>query len=279
MKLAHLVLAHNHPLQLERLVKRLSDADAHVYIHLDAKTDIAGFEHIGSIPNTSFIKNRVNVKWGEYSTIQGTLNAMEEILAAGTTYSHINLLSGADYPLQSNAATQKFLFANADKTFMWYDQIFDNWVHGQVRINKYDFGDYGFPGRYQAAQLVNKILPDRKLPGNMIAYGRAQWLTITPESAAYVINFIKNNRAARRFLRMTWCVDEVFFQTILCNSPLKDKIVNDNLRYIELDPGFRPVVITTQHLDRLLASGKFFARKFDYNIDSAIFDELDKAVR
>lgn len=275
MKLAHLILAHNHPLQLQRLVNRLSNPDADIYIHLDAKTDISEYEHIKDIPRAFFIKNRVNVKWGEYSVIQATLNGLEEILETGITYTHINLLSGNDYPLQNNANIHNFLFAHPEKTFMWWDRIFNDWVHGQVRINQYDLSSYGFPGRYQLARLVNKILPDRKLPGNLIAYGRSQWLTITPAASAYVVRYIKSNHAARRFFKMTWCVDEVFFQTILCNSHLMDTIVNDNLRYCLLDPGFRPVIFKIGDGEQLISSGKFYTRKFDSAVDSAIFDYLD----
>ena len=276
MKIAHLILAHNNPIQLARLVKRLSNKDADVYIHLDLKTDAKEFEHIKELPNTFFIKKNVDVMWCEYSTIQATLNGMEEILATGIPYSHINLLSGNDYPLKNAEHIQQFLSANTGKTFMWYDLIINDWVHGQIRMNTYYLGDYGFPGRYQLTSIINKILPKRKLPGSLTAYGRSQWLTITPECAAYVIKYVKDNRSAARFFRMTWAVDEVFFQTILCNSPLRDILVNDNLRYIALNEGFRPVTYTIGDADTLTSSGKFYARKFDSNVDSAILDYLDK---
>ena len=32
---------------------------------------------------------------------------------------------------------------------------------------------------------------------------------------------------------MTWGVDELVFQTVLLNSPLKDKVINNHLRYIK----------------------------------------------
>ena len=138
MKLAHLILAHNNPLQLERLVKRISHKDADVYIHLDSKTDIAQFAHLGDLPNTFFTKKRIKVMLGEYSTLECALIGMEEILETGTTYSHVNLLSGNDYQLERTDTIHEFLFANTGKTFMWYDKIFDDWYHGQARINNYD---------------------------------------------------------------------------------------------------------------------------------------------
>ena len=40
------------------------------------------------------------MQWGEYSVIEAMLNGLREIIATGIGYSHINLLSGADYPLR-----------------------------------------------------------------------------------------------------------------------------------------------------------------------------------
>ena len=275
MKLAHLILAHNHPGQLLRLVRRISHESADIYIHLDLKADFSEYGQIENLTNVYFIKKRVNVMWCEYSTIQATINGMEEILGTGKEYSHINLLSGNDYPLQNAEQIQGFLFANTDKSFMWFDKIFNDWSHGQVRMNQYYFGDYGFPGRYQLSALVNKLLPARKLPAKMVAYGRSQWLTITPECAAYTLNYVKANPEVERFFRMTWAVDEVFFQTILCNSSLKDKLVNNNLRYIRLNPEYRPVTYTMADAEALTSSGKFYARKFDASVDAQILDYLD----
>ena len=278
MRLAHLILAHNNPAQLARLVRHLSHKDADVYIHLDTKADIGQFESVRAIPNTFFIRKPVNMVWCEYSTIQGTLNGMEEILQSGQEYSHINLLSGNDYPLQSADNIHKFLFANSNTSFMAYDKIFNDWSHGQARMNTYYFGDYGFTGRYHLSKLVNALLPDRKLPRGLVAYGRSEWMTLTPECVAYALKFVKDDPALQRFFRMTWAVDEVFFQTILCNSPLKDKLVNDNLRHIRLNAGYRPVTYTIGDADELINSGKFYARKFDQNTDSKILDYLDDRI-
>ena len=277
MRLAHLILAHHMPEQLERLVRRISHKDADIYIHLNKNTDATLFSRIKSIPNVVFIAKREPVVWGEYTTVQATINGMEEILATGKKYTHINLLSGADYPLKSNEHIHEFLFANTGKTFMWYEPVYESWHHGQARMNNYDFGDYGFPGRYFLSGLASKILPARKLPNKLVAYGRSQWLTITPECAQYTLDYIKANPNVARFFRMTWASDEVFFQTILCNSPLRDTIVNDNLRYIALTPEFRPVNYTMEHGPALLSSGKLYARKFDSGVDADIFDYLDKA--
>jgi len=279
MKLAHLILAHSKPQMLERLVKRLHHPKADIYIHLDKKANFEDFKHLEAIDHVFFIKNRVKTEWGNYSLIDATLKGLEYILENNAQYSHINLLSGQDYPLKPIEEIQQFLFFNADKTFMHYLSINDNeWPDGKVRITQYNLGDYNFPGKYRLQSIVNAILPRRKMPGYLAPYGRSQWLTITPACAKYAIDYLKNNSRLKRFFRLTWAVDEIFFQTIILNSPLKNSVVNDNLRYIDMEGASRPTIFTIADADKLIASGKFFARKFDTDVDSKILDRLDKVI-
>ena len=276
MKLAHLILAHNNPAQLERLAMRLIHNDADVYIHLDKKQDVAGYSSIQSIPNIFFIKKNVSVSWANYSMMTATLNSMEEILATGNNYSHINLLSGADYPLKSASEIQKFLFEHPGQTFMRYKDIYKDWQETASRFDMYSLGDYNIPMKFKLQGLLNRFLPKRKLPNGLVAYGFSQWFTITPVCAQYVIDYLKKNPSVKRFFRLTWGVDELVFQTILLNSHLKDTIVNDHLRYIKFkDRASNPEILTIADKDALMNSGKFYARKFNPEVDTGILDYLD----
>ncbi|WP_461451420.1 beta-1,6-N-acetylglucosaminyltransferase [Mucilaginibacter sp.] len=276
MRIAYLILAHKEPELLKRLVSKLSNADADIYIQLDNKSNINEFRQIGNVENTYFINKRIDTVWGNYSIIESTLIGFKQILKASRDYTHINLLSGQDYPLKPIKEIQDFLFDNQDKTFMRLLSIDDNeWLQGNERIAKYSFGDFRLPGKYSLQRIANAILPNRKLPLKLKAYGGSQWLTITPECALYAINYLKNNTKLKRFFRATWAIDEILFQTILMNSPLKHKLVNDNLRFIEQHGNSRPTIFTVNDADRLITSGKFFARKFDMKVDSKILDRLD----
>lgn len=277
MKLAHFILAHNNPAQLERLVKRLIYADTDIYIHLDAKVYIKDFVYLEELKGVFFIKNRTAITWAGYSMMTATLNSFQDILDTNIKYSHINLLSAQDYPLKKAATIQAFLFSNPDKTFMRYRSIVDDWPETLSRFTTYHFGDYDFPGKFKIQWIVNKLLPDKKLPNGLKAYGFSQWLTITPAHARYVINYLKKNPRVSRFFKMTWGVDELVFQTILLNSSLKDDIVNDHLRYIKfVKQASSPNTLTIADADVLINSGKFYARKFNPEIDSEILDYLDR---
>jgi hypothetical protein len=276
MRLAHLILAHNNPLQLERLIKRLIYPNTDIYIHLDGKINIEEFIHLKTLENVFFITNRTSVIWADYSMMTATLNSFEEILKTGLHYSHINLLSGQDYPLKKASVIQAFLFKNHDKTFMRFRSIHDEWQESLSRFTNYHFGDYNFPLKFKIQKVINRFLPDKKLPNGLKPYGFSQWLTITPVCALYTINYLKENPAVRRFFRMTWGVDELVFQTILLNSNLTDGILNDHLRYIKFTKRANsPKTLTMDDAEMLVNSNKFYARKFNAEIDQEIFDYLD----
>ena len=279
MKLAHLILAHKDPELLERLVRTLRHENADIFIQLDKKSNIDDFKYIENIGNTRFISDRVDIGWCCYSTIDATLKGFEEILLLKNNYSHINLLSGQDYPLKPIEFIQQHFFSNRATTFIHSASIADNeWDDGRARFTKYSFGDFNIPGKYKLQAIVNAILPARKLPAGLKPYGRSQWLTITPVCAQYVINYLKNNPRVKRYFKTVWAVDEVFFQTILVNSPYKYTLVNYNLRYIELDTGQRPINYTMADADKLATTDALFARKFDNAVSAEVLDYVDSLI-
>ena len=93
--------------------------------------------------------------------------------------------------------------------------------------------------------------------------------TITP---------IKINHRLKNYFKTVFAVDEVFFQTILVNSPYKDTLVNYNLRYIELDAQRRPINLTMADADKLTKTEALFARKFDRAVSTEVLDYLDSII-
>jgi hypothetical protein len=276
MRLAHLILVHSRVNQLERLIKRLIHPSADIFLQVDAKTEISDFEHLGKYQNVYFIKNRVKVYWGNYSVVQATLNAMEEIVSNGVAYSHINLLSGQDYLLKSNDHIVSFFLNNAGKDFMMSVSLEREIPAALERVFTYQLGDYRIPGIFRLQKLINFIIPKRCPPLGLQPHGLSQWMTITPESATYVMAYLKRNQKARRYFRMTGGPDEFIFQTILIGSPHSNKLVNDNQRHIRFQPdGVHPVNFRLTDAQELLGSDKLFARKFDEKVDLAILTHLD----
>lgn len=273
MRLSHLLLVHSNLDQTKGLISRLTHPNADIYVHIDSKLDIEQSEEILKIPNIFFIRKRHSIIWGNYSMVEATLSSFEEILKTKVQYSHINLLSGQDYPLKSANFIDDFLQKNIGKSFIKYLSIPEEWDEPLSRFQKYNLGDLHFPGKNYLQTIINKIMPPKKLPNRLKAYGGSQWITITPKCAEYVIQYLKDNRSVRNFFLMTWAADELIFQTILLNSPHADSIVNDHLRYIKFSKGSsRPKIFTSDDDDELISSGKLYGRKFDLFKDSKILD-------
>jgi len=278
MKIAHLILCHAGPRQLERLIRRLVHTDAWCYIHLDNKAAIEPFLSLQELPNVSFVKNRVSVHWGGYSIVQATLNGFGEILSSGLGFTHVNLLSGQDYPLKSTDAIHKFFDHSPGRTFMHTLSVVNEWTEALPRITKYHLANMNFPGKYKAERLINAVMPVRKFPEQLVPVGRSQWFTIIAEHAAYIIEYLARNKKVVDFFKLSWAPDEMIFQTVLYNSVHKEQMVNDNLRYIDWSAGgSSPKVLTMSDAAALTQSDKLFARKFNPTIDSAILDHLDKS--
>ncbi len=279
MKIAHLILAHQNPVQLKRLVDRLSCNEAVFFLHIDQKVDIRVFTEIFSgNEQVNFIRNRVSITWASFSMVQATLNGFEEIKLSGFKIAHINLLSGQDYPLRPINEFHEFLKQHSDKAFMHCLDVNSEWTEAISRLEQYHLTYFiNFPGKYILQKLINKVLPKRSMPENMIAVGRSQWFTITFPQMLYILKKMQDSKSITQFFKFTWAPDEIIFQTILFNSEFKPYIVNDNLRHIDWSKkGENPKLLLMEDLPALLGSSCFFARKFDRNIDEKVLDLIDQ---
>ena len=276
MKIAHLILIHENPSQVRRLIQRLTHPNADFYIHIDLKTDINPFLYLQS-ENIKFIKKRVSVQWGAYSMVQATVNSLEEILKSELSYGYINLLSGQDYPLKRVETIYDFFKNNPNKAFMQTLSVENEWQEAIPRIRKYHLSNYTFSGKYTLEKWLNFFFPSRKMPNNLIPVGRSQWFSISSQHAEHIITYLQENKHVKRFFELTWGSDEFVFQTILFNSIYQKDMVNDNLRYIDWSEGkASPKTFIINDLPKLLSSGQLFARKFSETIDRNIMDELDR---
>lgn len=276
MKIAHLILAHAQPYQLQRLVNKLLHPDADFYIHIDAKMNAAEFMNLKSIANVHFVQKRVKVTWGSYSMVQATLNAFEEIIATGVQYDYINLLSGQDYPLNEASFIHQYFALHRGKQFMEFYSIYDTWHEAIPRITKYHLINYAVPYKYKLERMANKFLPARRMPNRLEPVGRSQWFTITLPAVKYILHYLHDYPNVIRFFKLTWAPDEFIFQTILYNSEFREDMVNDNLRYIDWSEGnASPKTLTIEDVKALEQSGCLFARKVNMNTDKDLMDAID----
>lgn len=279
MRIAHLILTYTNPKQTERMIKMMYHENFDFYIHVDKKFDINPHLFLEALPNVYFINNRVDVKWAGFSTVLATFQCIKEIVGTGIPYQFINFLSGQDYPLKSPTRIYDFFRENVGKEFLSYRDFKNDWKEGLIRMENYFLSSYNFPGKHRLEHLINKIMPTRKLPYNLHPYGKSMFWMLSPEVAMYVVNKVENDKKLRQFFSFSWASDEFVFQTMILNSRYKDRVVNNNYRYIDWSAGgANPKVLDETDFEKLEKTEMLFARKFDMMNSPKILDLIDKHI-
>lgn len=297
MKLIYILLVHTNTPQITRLVERLNTPQTRFVIHVSKNSDPGVFDILHSefkdTPNIAFA-NATQVKWGNFDIIQALLNCLDLICAKGYEYDLAYILSGQDYPLQSNAVIQQTLARYAGQQIMEYFPLPDDMRgHGQNRWKYYHFW---LKGRHLHLPLVQPenfvtrlmsnltsiFLPKREIPDGFQLYGGSFWSGLTPQAVVYLQSFAQTQQGKKiiHFFKHNLHPGEMFLQSVLLNSPLKDTLANINLHYVKFPPDSgHPAFFTVQDFDELAAQGELFARKIDSRIDAEILDLLDKKIQ
>ena len=280
MRIANIIIFHKNSASVDRLIKAVSHPDVDSYLHLDKKVNIEPFLHLGKMPNTYFVENRITARWAGYSQVEAIINSLDEIIKSKKPYDFVNLLSGQDYPIKPVSHILDVLSANLGKSFMISETPPSEWWNvAETRFTKYHFSDYGFKGRYRLADLISAVLPERKFPLPFQLYGgpyAAYWI-LSMEAATFLHSILNKKDKIYWFLKHTWAPDEFIINTILMNSPFKDTIVSENYHYFSWKPGeVSPSILTVHDFATLQQSDKFFARKFDPGIDEKVLDLIDQ---
>lgn len=313
MKILYVILFHKNPQQLLRLVNRLEGEDTFFIIHICKNTpenDVQEAKDWLRHKQNLFYCRRERVTWGSYKLTKAILKAINLAFEKNLQFDYFSLLSAQDYPIKNRREIVSFLedhkgtefltFFPMDKTTSgepYFDPItqresFRNQVHRyqhrniHIRKNNYVLlpGEYdpsasGLSGKMRnLAKKTLRFVKRRKLPLGLNPYFGSGWFTITYECTKFIHDFVKSNPGFFRFMKQTWCTDEMFFQTVILHSKFKEKTVNDNLRLIlwKEEGSKHPAFLTKEDFDEISASEKLFARKFDTSRDSDIFDMIDE---
>jgi hypothetical protein len=279
MQLNYLILAHKNLSQLDRLISALDHEQTKFFIHIDKKVpgrEILNYRFLTN-KNVTLLKSRIPVKWGGFSMVMATIKLLQAASAGNSGY--YVLLSGEDFPLQPNANIHRFLSASYGKEYLYYAKLpYEGWHNGGMdRVDYYWMGDHIEPGISKIFLTFQKEnLLKRPYFENFPPYGGSQWWCLTHECIQYILRFIRHNPVLIEYFKYTLCPDEVFFQTIIMNSPFKEQAINDNLKYIVYHGNANhPTLFEANDFSVLINSGKLWSRKFDITHDSVILDKIE----
>ena len=246
-RIAYIVSAYRLPGQLERLLRRLAAPGVSFAVHVDRKTRRAVYEEM--VERTEDLEvvflPRHRSHWGGFGHVRATVKGIDHLFENRVPFDYAVLLTGQDYPLRSPRAIADFLGAAAGRSFM------NHWP-----LPYAPWGDRGGLDRIEDWHVITYWCFARTL-------------------VEHVQRFVRANPEYVRFFEHVFVPDELFFQTIVMNSPLRDSVENDNLRYLDWSREPAPAVLGRDDLPALLSSSKLYARKFDETIDSEVLDMLD----
>lgn len=274
--IAYFLLVHRFPAQFKRMFRAIYTPGNRYLVHVDKSSgkalaaDIAAF--LAPYRGVEILKPR-RALWGGYSLVDAELRGMKQLLASDSGWQHYINLSGQDFPLKSQGYIKEFLAAHPDTQFIRHaDQA-------SVRPDTMNRIKSLFVERF--GRIWRTGIP-RRQPAGMVPHIGTQWKIVSRAFCEHVCH----SRAVtplKRFYRYSLIPDEGFFQTVLMNGFAKGKVVNDDLRLIDWIPDglikLRPRTFTSRDAAQLTLSPDLFARKFDSNEDSRIFDLLERHLR
>ncbi|MBC7486607.1 MAG: hypothetical protein H7282_07630 [Cytophagaceae bacterium] len=283
MKQALLITAYRDFNHLIDIIQFFDNDEFECYIHIDKKyfPDEAIVKKIRSLPSVKLLSNHYTVNWGGRNHLRSCLLLVEEALK-NTECVYFHLISGQDFPVKGLTYFKSFASSNRKDYITHYKMPYKNWIHGGMnRVEYYNFYDV-FDAK-KNGQWIQRLLTwqqqigfKRKLSNKVPPlYAGDTWWSLTKETLQYVIDYTQKKPYLLSRMKHTFCAEEMYFQTIIMNSPYAQNVVNDNLRYIDWTSGrsgspAHPDVLDNSDLDKLKSSSALFGRKFQ----SPVSDEL-----
>jgi hypothetical protein len=301
MKIAYLIMAHNQPYHLQRLVNALSTNYSSFLIHVDKKSDLSIFNPYDFPENVRFIDDRVRVNHGGFSMVKAMIQLIKSAINEDE-FDYFQFISGWDYPIKCNSYIYDFLSNNYPMNYMNFYRLCGSADYVN-NITKYYFTDFignspkVFQKTMKAFQYIFKNIPwDRQFVPEMVPYRGSSWFCLNKATIHYIINFLNTPKGKRlyRFFENSQCGDEIFFQTIVMNSPFAeycrfyDKDINQTyknenkayLHYINWDPAREnPAIFNLSDFQSLMESPALYARKFNEAKSLDLLYAIDEQIK
>lgn len=317
MEKSYIILVHENPQQLLRLIKALDDNKSFFYIHVDKKVDIQDFKELMTdYNNVIFVANRYECIWGHISIVNATLSCMHEVVNEKRN-GYCVLMSGQDYPIKNRKSIDDYFNSNNGYEFIDIKPIKECWPDNKW-VQRYEYYTFYLSSRRQDSvsipylfsndiyntkswklfiykiaktkdinlifEIITNIIKKRKHPECIIPYGGSQWWALTIPTIERILCFVQDNTSFVSFHKYTAIPDEVFFHTIIMYLATKDKDIKmkGTLTHTNWERKNVPLPVTFSSADLVelvnLPENKLFARKFDTNIDENIFNQIDDYV-
>lgn len=247
---------------------------------------------------------------GRFGVIDGLISAMRWLERQPKPYRWLVVLSGQDFPIRPLAELEAELRdsdldgyfhhfealnaadASAPPMF-WTPALVDERYHfkyATFKENPQRLDRYALWPIRKALSLVTRDVSIHTGLGLMLGtraksnpfspdfrlFGGSYWMTISRNAVRSVLNFTDARPDVVDYFRQVICPEESFIHSVLGNDPAL-KLTRRELRFVEFDQTNHGYVTEfgSSDLPRLMESGRFIARKFDFSRDPNLGDALE----
>lgn len=287
-KHAYMILAHNKMDQLALMLRALDDERNDFFLLLDSKLTNVDYDALRAEVRKGrlfFLPDRIDVRWGQYSQVLARMRLMKTATETGS-YDYYHNISGQDLPLKTQDEIHAFFDSHRGWEFLSYNRPDRGAKYSHRCRYYYSFLKYiGRPkNAFQKIMIFTTARCQRiflgvdrqKLNPDIVFMKGGAWFSITDAFARYCVS--KADWVAEAFAD-TYCGDEMLMQTLLFNSPFKEKIYvpeegeKTSMRFTDWTRG-KPYTFRAADYDELTRSKLLFARKFDIDMDREIVERL-----
>ena len=314
IKILYIIQTFKAPDQIQRLVQiiKRSSASSEIIISHDytvSHLDVEPLQALGA----QVLKLNGKGGRGDFSMLQGYLDAIEWAYDHQIQFDWVINLSGQDYPTQPLLMIEQFLELTHYDGFLSYFEAFSDtkenpWGSREGRNRYlYQYWRSGLVIPKQTLQsralgrlelAIEKVQPflrvfsiyDCLMVGanahspifdeKFLCYGGSYYHALSSKCVRYLYDFSQQSPQVVEHYRRTVCPNESFIQTILINSGLFN-FCNDCKRYLDFaseEDSSRPRTLRAKDYPVLIQDNIHFARKFEPAQDSEILDLLDAKI-
>ena len=289
---AYLIMAHDNPCQLSKLIHLLDDERNDIFVHIDKKSESFPMEIFDSLVQKSILKviTRKKCLWAEYSQVDIELDLLEAAMQQGN-YRYLHLLSGHDLPLKTQNQIHDFFDKHSEEFItviagekllrrQRYYARYTRYKHPLLKISNFR--------NSKTLKIFDELLVRIQVLFRMNVQNKRNtkhwgfrdgwtWFSITKEFANYILSqrsyiqsIFKDAKAPDEFLMATLAYNSTFFKRLY---PKDKETGYGSMRYIDWSRG-KPYNFQKEDFSRLISSNCMFARKFDETIDNNIIEQI-----
>jgi len=287
LSILYVILVHNHPEFVVRLINALDEPQHTFVIHIDKKESEVRTKLLEIRKENVFFvdeNDSVRVNWGGYSGVNATIQGMKYAWLLNRPFDYMQLLSGTTYPVRSNADIRTELSRVPGAIYMDVKEepnrpsheIWQHYVECDDKLHRIH--------RLSVVRGINMFIGSQwfAVPRHVV-----EWLLHDPLPFRY-----------QAYAQYVVISDENYFSTLISNSPYCGDIIRQNNLFLLFDQwenesinrddskclspnpdtcGRSPATLTVEFKSLLQTSKALFARKFDplNNGSMELVDEID----